>query len=205
MSRLILVRHATTNDNINGNLSGHIDSKLSDKGKLQINKLNEFLREEKIDIIYTTTSSRTKETVKDIANNKKIKIIEKETLKEISFGDFEGLDFETIKNKYPNEFQKIIEEGFNYKYPNGESLIDSYERVCTEIDNILKENEDKTILLCTHAGTIRNIISHLIGKSHKYHWNFKIDNASISVIDIVDGFPVIQTLNNTSYLINKIS
>ena len=201
MSRIILVRHAITNDNIKGNLSGHIDSELSDIGKKQISKLTKFLERENIDCIYTTTSTRTKQTVLHIANSRNIKILEKENLKEISFGDFEGMNFEFIQAKYPNEFERLIKEGFEYKYPNGESLIDSYKRVCQELDDIMIKNKENTILICAHAGTIRNIISYLIGKTHEYHWNFKIDNASVSIIDIVDEFPVIQTLNNTAYLI----
>ncbi|MEG0181670.1 MAG: histidine phosphatase family protein [Peptostreptococcaceae bacterium] len=201
MSRIILVRHAITNDNIKGNLSGYIDSELSDIGKKQISKLTKFLERENIDCIYTTTSTRTKQTVLHIANSRNIKILEKENLKEISFGDFEGMNFEFIQAKYPNEFERLIKEGFEYKYPNGESLIDSYKRVCQELDDIMIKNKENTILICAHAGTIRNIISYLIGKTHEYHWNFKIDNASVSIIDIVDEFPVIQTLNNTAYLI----
>jgi alpha-ribazole phosphatase len=201
MSRLILVRHATTNDNIDGNLSGHIDSKISNLGKVQISKLNKFLEKENINSIYTTTSTRTKQTILDISTSRGIIIVEKENLKEISFGDFEGMNFEYIKSKHPEEFKKLIKEGFEYRYPNGESLIDSYYRVCKEIDEIISNNKDKTVLICSHAGTIRNIISYLIGNTYEYHWHFRIDNASISIIDIVDGFPVIQMLNNTSYLL----
>lgn len=200
MTKLILVRHAITTDNINGNLSGHIDSKLSNLGKQQVIKLNEFLKDEKIDCIYTTTSNRTKDTIKGISNMKNLDIIECENLKEINFGDFEGMNFDYIKSNFPEEFDKIVKDGFKYKYPNGESLIDFYNRVSKEIKNILEHNKNKTILICTHAGTIRNIISYLVGNTYKYHWNFKIDNASVSIIEVVDGFSVINTLNNTSYL-----
>lgn len=200
MTRLILVRHATTSDNINGNLSGHIDSQISELGTTEILKLREFLKNEKIDAIYTTTSSRTKQTVEGLATTRNLKINQCEELREISFGDFEGMSFDIIKKNHLDEFNKIIELGHEYKYPNGESLIDSYNRVCKKIDNIISTNKNKSILICAHAGTIRNIISYLIGRTHEYHWNFKIDNASISIIDIVDGFSVIKTLNNTSYL-----
>ena len=200
MSRLILIRHAISEDNIKGTLSGHIDSKLSDIGKSQVDKLNKLREKEKIDYIYTTTSIRTKETIGYIANTRGIDIVEKEGFKEINFGDFEGMNFNYIQKNYPNEFEKMIKEGNRYKYPNGESLIDSYERVVFELSDIIKKHKDDTILICSHAGTIRNIISYLIGKTYEYHWNFRIDNASVSIIDIIDGFPVIQTLNNTSYL-----
>ena len=50
-------------------------------------------------------------------------------LNEINFGDFEGLSFKKIEKDYPKEFEKMIKEGFEYKYPNGESLTDTFHRV----------------------------------------------------------------------------
>lgn len=200
MVKLILVRHALTVDNQKSRLSGHIDSSISEEGKEQIDKITNYLKDFDIDKIYTTTSSRTKDTVKKLSELKSIEIIEKESLKEISFGDFEGLTFDEIKDKYPKEFQDMIEKGYEYKYPNGESLIDSYNRVCIELDNIISNNDNRTILICSHGGTIRNIITYLISNSYKYHWNFKIDNGSVTILEIQDGFTVITTMNNTSFI-----
>ena len=200
MVKLILVRHALTVDNQKSRLSGHIDSYISEEGKEQIDKITNYLKDFDIDKIYTTTSSRTKDTVKKLSELKSIEIIEKESLKEISFGDFEGLTFDEIKDKYPKEFQDMIEKGYEYKYPNGESLIDSYNRVCIELDNIISNNDNRTILICSHGGTIRNIITYLISNSYKYHWNFKIDNGSVTILEVQDGFTVITSMNNTSFI-----
>ena len=200
MVKLILVRHALTVDNQKSRLSGHIDSSISEEGKEQIDKITNYLKDFDIDKIYTTTSSRTKDTVKKLSELKSIEIIEKESLNEISFGDFEGLTFDEIKDKYPKEFQDMIEKGYEYKYPNGESLIDSYNRVCIELDNIISNNDDRTILICSHGGTIRNIITYLISNSYKYHWNFKIDNGSVTILEVQDGFTVITAMNNTSFI-----
>ena len=200
MVKLILVRHALTVDNQKSRLSGHIDSSISEEGKEQIDKITNYLKDFDIDKIYTTTSSRTKDTVKKLSELKSIEIIEKESLKEISFGDFEGLTFDEIKDKYPKEFQDMIEKGYEYKYPNGESLIDSYNRVCIELDNIISNNDDRTILICSHGGTMRNIITYLISNSYKYHWNFKIDNGSVTILEVQDGFTVITAMNNTSFI-----
>ena len=195
MVKLILVRHALTVDNQKSRLSGHIDSSISEEGREQIDKITNYLKDFDIDKIYTTTSSRTKDTVKKLSELKSIEIIEKE-----SFGDFEGLTFDEIKDKYPKEFQDMIEKGYEYKYPNGESLIDSYNRVCIELDNIISNNDDRTILICSHGGTIRNIITYLISNSYKYHWNFKIDNGSVKILEVQDGFTVITAMNNTSFI-----
>ena len=201
MKKLILVRHAVTDDNELARLSGYIDSQVSEQGKSQIEKLTDYLKDEKIDKIYTTTSSRTKETVKLLAQINKIDIQESEALKEINFGDFEGKDFKEIQKNYPDEFNKMISEGYEYKYPNGESLIECYERVSKEIKLILEYNgKDSTILVCSHAGTIRNILTCLISDTFEYHWNFKVDNASVSIVEIDNGFAVIDRLNDTSFL-----
>ncbi|MCE0654326.1 histidine phosphatase family protein, partial [Clostridioides difficile] len=94
MIRLILIRHALTNDNKKGRLSGHINSCISEEGKLQINKITRYLSNENIDKVYTTPSTRTKDTVEKISKLKLLEIEEKEALREISFGDFEGRTFE---------------------------------------------------------------------------------------------------------------
>lgn len=200
MTRLILVRHAVTTDNQKNRLSGHMDSELSEEGKKQVSKLTNYLKDLKIDKIFTTTSKRAKDSVEYLANIKNIDIIEKDNLKEISFGDFEGITFEDIQCNYNEEFQKIIEEGYEYRYPNGESLIDSYNRVSKEIEKIILENENDTILICSHGGTIRNIISYLISDSYEYHWNFKIDNASVTIIEVENKFAVINMMNNKSFI-----
>ena len=122
MVKLILVRHALTVDNQKSRLSGHIDSSISEEGKEQIDKITNYLKDFDIDKIYTTTSSRTKDTVKKLSELKSIEIIEKESLKEISFGDFEGLTFDEIKDKYPKEFQDMIEKGL----PKVDTIICSY-------------------------------------------------------------------------------
>ena len=200
MIRLILVRHAITTCNEGGSLSGQIDSTLSEKGKLQVEQLTCYLKDENIDEIYTTPFSRTKDTMEKLAQIKSIEINETDKFNEIDFGEFDGLSFDIIKRDYPEEFEKMIKEGSEYTYPKGESLIDTFDRVSKELENILKDKDNKTILICSHGGTIRNILSYLISKDYKYHWNFKIDNASVSVVEVENDFAVINKLNDTSFL-----
>ena len=199
MIKLILVRHGRTNCNESGVLSGLTDSILSEKGKEQSIKLVQYLKNENINRIYTTPFSRTRETVKKLAEIKNIKIEEKSQFNEINFGDFEGLSFKEIEKKYPEEIEKMMNEGFEYKYPNGESLIDSFNRVKNEVDRIINDDKNLTVLICSHGGTIRNIISYLLCGNYKYHWNFRIDNCSITEIEVDNNFAVINKLNDKTY------
>lgn len=199
MIKLILVRHGVTICNESGALSGITDSVLSEKGKLQANRIADYLKSENIDKIYTTPFSRTKETIKKLAEIKNIQIKETNQLNEINFGDFEGLSFKIIEQKYFQEVEKMIKEGFEYRYPNGESLKNTFIRVKNEMKKIINDNDDSTVLICSHGGTIRNIISYLLCDDYKYHWNFKIDNGSITEIEVDNNFVVINKMNDTNF------
>ena len=200
MIKLILVRHGITICNEGGAMSGLTDSILSEKGIVQADKLTNYLKDKKIDKIYTTPFARTKDTVKKLAESNLIQVEETSKLNEINFGDFEGLSFDVIKDTYPEEVEKMINEGFKYKYPNGESLEETFFRVRDEIRKIIHENENSTVLICSHGGTIRNIISYLLCDDYKYHWNFRIDNGSITEIEVDNNFAVINKINDTTYL-----
>ena len=200
MIKLILVRHGITICNEGGAMSGLTDSMLSKRGIVQADKLTNYLKDEKIDKIYTTPFARTRGTIRKLAELNKIQVEETSKLNEINFGDFEGLSFDVIKDRYPEEVEKMINEGFKYKYPNGESLEETFFRVRYEIRKIIHENKNSTVLICSHGETIRNIISYLLCDDYKYHWNFRIDNGSITEIDVEDHFPVINKINDTTYL-----
>ncbi|MDR0880460.1 MAG: histidine phosphatase family protein [Clostridioides sp.] len=235
MTRFILVRHAQTVENNSSRFSGRIDSKVDEVGTSQIEHLTEHLIELSklydIDRIYITPTSRTRTTIAGIADYLGMELIESEAFLEIDFGKMDYMTFDEIVNLYPEEYEKLLKEGNFYKFPDGESLVDSYNRVAEEIDSIIEEMENKksiqsytetskinsessksyieiskesmdktkTVLICAHGGSIRNIISYLMSDTHETHWNYRIDNASTSIIEVKDGFSVMTMLNNKAY------
>ncbi|WP_027700990.1 histidine phosphatase family protein [Metaclostridioides mangenotii] len=203
MIKLILVRHVVTSANEKGRLSGFADSTLSHLGEGQVYKLADYLKDMPIDKIYTSSSIRTQKTIDLISKSKGIDIEIIENLNELNFGDFDGYTFKEIEKKFPKEYLDLLNDGDNYRFPNGESLVESYNRVSKEIELILKDANSKdieNILVCSHAGSIRNIVSYLISRDYKNHWNYKIDNSSVSIVEIDNGFPVLTMLNNTEFL-----
>lgn len=199
MKRLVFIRHASTVANENGLLCGSMETDIIEKGKLEINclkdKIEKLKKEEgwKFSKIYVSESKRTEETVKDIEN---LEIIKIKDLGEIDFGDFEGKTFEWIKNEYPKEYDKLCTEGFDYRYLNGENAIEAYEKNKRAIEYILEDMEDdSTAIICAHSGSIRNILSYMLCGKLENHWNFKIENAKITVLEYDYGFSVLTKLN----------
>ena len=199
MKRLVLIRHASTVANENGLLCGSMETDISEKGRLEIDCLKERIerlkKEEnwKLSKVYVSESKRTEETVKDIEN---LEIIKIKDLGEIDFGDFEGKTFEWIRNEYPKEYDKLCSEGFDYRYLNGENAIEAYEKNKRAVEYILKDMEDdSTAIICAHGGSIRNILSYMLCGKLENHWNFKIENAKITVLEYDYGFSVLTKLN----------
>lgn len=202
MKRLILIRHASTVANDKELLCGSMETDISEKGKREIkslkDKIEKLKKEEewKISKIYVSKSKRTEETVKDIAIAEKLEILKVLNLGEIDFGDFEGKTFNWIKSEYPKEYDKLCLEGFDYRYPNGENAIEAYKKNKRAVDYILEDMEDgSTAIVCAHGGSIRNILSYMLCGKLENHWNFKIENAKITVLEYDYGFSVLTKLN----------
>ena len=156
MIKLILVRHGKTTSNEKGVLSGLTDSALSETGKLQSQKIADYLKYTNIDKIYTTPFKRTKETIEKLAETKNIKVEESSQLNEINFGDFEGLSFKDIEKNYPEEVQNIVERHIGAGITEEESVKlglpkKSYipqtieEKIVAHADNLLSGTKDVDI------------------------------------------------------------
>lgn len=200
MVRLYLIRHGETGDNYNKRFCGWTDAPLNELGKSQSKKLGEAFKDLEIDIIYTSDLKRARETALCIKNDRKLLIRELDALRELNFGIAEGLIIEEIKERYPEVYEELENDYIRARFPKGESLEEMHNRVSRVIDAILDKHAGKTIALVAHSGVIRSIISHLITGDIKYHWSFKIDNCSISVIEKYEDFSVLTKLNDICHL-----
>ncbi|PHV71844.1 histidine phosphatase family protein [Sporanaerobium hydrogeniformans] len=203
MQTLLFVRHGETLANKEKRWLGQYESPLSEEGKRQARQLEKVLESYSIEAIYTSTSLRTLETIEGFAKKKGLVIKQEKAFCEIDFGEFEGRSFAELQNKSPEEVQKMLKEGDYYTYPGGESLVASYERNIKGLKALMALPQ-KTVLLCAHAGTLRNCISYLVGGSHKLHWHFKIDPASLTCFTLEGDFAVCEVLNHTYHYKNHV-
>ena len=196
----ILIRHGQTMANEQGVLAGFLETPLSKVGEQQAIALREYLKETAIHYFYASSSKRAYETLQPLAELKQANIEVVGALKEIHFGDFEGKNFSWIQKHYPDEVTKMLKEKDHYCYPGGESLVMAHTRMAKWLQEVSISHENSVVVVCAHAGTIRSMLSEFIAGNESLHWHFKIDNASISTVSVTDGFAVIESLNDTTYL-----
>ena len=83
------------------------------------------------------------------------------SLDEIYAGVFDGMTYEEIKTRAPNEFRQRKADKLGYRYPRGESYLDVVQR----LDQVVHEIERlrDPILIVAHQGILRIIYSYFMG------------------------------------------
>ncbi|MBB6214608.1 alpha-ribazole phosphatase [Anaerosolibacter carboniphilus] len=195
MLELYLVRHGETISNCRGVYCGWLDIPLTDKGIHQAEESAEKMKEVSLDVMITSDLLRTRKTAEIINKHHHIEIKNIDSFREMNFGLWEGLSYEEIINQFPDELNAWEKEWLNYPVPEGESLRQMYERVIRGIEKLIEDHPKGRILLVSHGGCIRGILSHLIGRGIEDYWKYKVENCGITKIEIVDGYPVLTMLN----------
>ncbi len=106
--RIILIRHATTD--LAGKLCGQLDPPLNESGFLQARSFSDRLIFEKIDRVYASNLRRAVQTAEAIANPLSLPVLQRESLREISFGDWEGWRWADLRANFPEETQRWLDQ-----------------------------------------------------------------------------------------------
>ena len=182
--KLILIRHGQTDWNTKGKIQGSCDIELNEVGILQAEELSQKIVENnyRFERIYTSSQQRAIQTAEIISRVTNVGYVADEGLKEINFGEWEGLTWKEVKEKYPLEYQEWY---INRRYttpPNGESYQAMLERALNSIKKIIHENS-KDIIVITHSAIIMCIQCYLTDTPFNEMTKFKAENTSITEIE----------------------
>jgi alpha-ribazole phosphatase len=200
LSRLLLVRHGNTELNSAERYWGNTDVKLSDVGFRQAERLHNRLATEKIDAIYSSDLSRASTTAEIIASKHELDVIICAELREMNFGELEGLTFTEISQLYPEVSELWRQRSPKLKCPGGESLDQFNRRVSQFVGRLEKHAPQETILIVAHSGSLRSLVCHLLGIGPERRWQFRLDLASLTILETYPQGAILSLLNDTSHL-----
>lgn len=171
MTTLYLTRHGETQWNEAGRFQGQKNSPLTDKGKLQAKWLGERLNDAKLDVIISSSSGRAIQTAEIISKISNVQVIPNDNLREINLGQWEGLYRTEIEKNYPIEFNNFWNYPHLYTPCGGETFLQLLSRLSTEIEKILLQYKDKTILIVAHAVVLKTLMVYFENKAIKDLWS----------------------------------
>jgi len=159
---------------------GRKDIPLSNKGLKHAEKLKKTFSKLNIQAIYSSPLIRALKTTKIIANRDRYyEIIDNFT--ELDVGKWDGMSFEKIKEKYPQEYAERGKYFETYVIEGGESMLACRDRALKGLDKVAsKSNGD--IAVVSHAGVIRLILSGILNISIKESFLYKLEYGSITIL-----------------------
>ncbi len=200
MSKLLLVRHGETEFNSTQRFYGQSDVELNETGIRQVERLRHRLATEKIDIIYSSDLRRALVTAEAIASRHQLAVTTCPELREMNFGECEGLTFEEICQLYPEIAELWTNWNLQTKFPGGESVDELNARVSKFLGRLKEHAPEQTILIVAHSAPLRLLLCHLLG-IELWHWRqFRLDLASLSILATYPQRAILSLLNDVSHL-----
>jgi alpha-ribazole phosphatase len=169
MSEILFIRHAETD--MAGSFCGHSNPELNTRGQLQLGELINRLRTENIDVVYTSDLRRAHTTARAIAKAFGADCHVRPALREIDFGQWEGLTWRSIEERDRTYAQRWIAEYPHLPAPDGEDFGNFEQRVLNEV-NFLSRSvpaDNRSVAVITHAGVLRTVL-RMHGSSDEDAW-----------------------------------
>lgn len=198
--QLILIRHGKTDWNELEKCQGASDIPLNQNGVGQAEKLALSLKDEKIDFIYSSDLMRAKVTAEKIAGYHDLKVNIDSGFREMDQGDFEGLEFRLIREKYADVLKEWRTNPETLVIPGGESLTEVQDRAYSSVSRLLDKHFSKTVIVVSHNLTIVTLLCKLSERSLKNFRDFIVSETSKTIINFDNRTPKVELVNDLSHL-----
>ncbi|MEJ7614631.1 MAG: histidine phosphatase family protein [Candidatus Fervidibacter sacchari] len=202
---IYLVRHGQTVWNEEGRLCGSSDVPLSDEGLAQARKLAARLKDIDITAIYSSPLLRARQTAEAIAACHCVEVKVEPDLREIDYGDWEGLKVVDAAERFPELERLRREDPMRFAAPNGEPMQLFAERVISAIQRIAASHADETVCVVAHQTVNRFILCWILQSPHLADFRFwrqlRQDPACVNLLQVrEDGMWRVCLVNDICHL-----
>lgn len=155
--RILLIRHGRQNSPL-----CNVNVPLAEEGRRQAALLGERLKDEKIEAVWSSDLIRAVETADIINESLQVPREIRKDIREISFGDMEGLSDEVIADRFEEFLRERSRMEKDLPYPGGECAGDVVVRAVPVLKEIM-EHDYETVAVVTHGGVIRSLVAYYLG------------------------------------------
>jgi len=202
-TRLILVRHGETALTASGRYSGRGDVPLSEQGEAQAMAAGGRVAGISRDVAAVVCSplircTRTAELIAAELGNAKVTVLPE--LIECDFGDWEGLTFGEVRERWPAELDRWL-ESTSVAPPGGESFQTVAKRVRGAVATLKSAYPSSTVVVVSHVSPIKLILRDALAASDAFLHRLFLDPAGVSTMDVwPDGGIAVRSVNETAHL-----
>lgn len=182
---IYIIRHGKPFSSVKQYL-GQINCSLSKLGMQQAHYLRKYFSYIRLDGIYSSDLIRAAKTAEIISKEHSVKIEYVPEIREVSLGKWDGVNFNTIRKKYPISFHIRGLNLEHYRPPNGENFTDLRNRIIPVFHKIIKNTNRRSVVI-SHAGVNRVIIATILKIPLNEIFQIKQDYAATNKIIVIQG------------------
>ena len=203
-ARLVLVRHGQSTWNHEHRIQGQLDPPLSPEGLRQAELLGARLAGRKFAGFYASDLKRAFDTAQAVGALVGAQPEAMTSLREIYLGEWEGRRTEEIQQRFPEAWAAWAEGPDWDVVPGGEGAANFEARVASALDEIFSRHQHGEVLVVTHGGVIQVALQRVVARPSRGLFPFKIQNASITVLEKRDGRMLVGGVNDIAHLENAL-
>lgn len=190
----MLMRHGETDWNREGRVMGRSPVPLNERGRGQVEAAAQFAQTIRPDLIVSSPLVRARQTAEIMAKAlDKIELIEEPGIAEVLYGRWEGMVYhDLMEDPYYAEYRKSPVE---HPTPGGETIPQVQARGVEAVTRILRANQGCRVLFVSHGDIIRTVLCHFLRMELAHFHRLRVDNASISTVQISGKFAEVKFLN----------
>lgn len=189
MTRLVLVRHGETVWHLENRYAGTTDVALTERGWGQARQLADWSRTAGLAAIWGSTLSRARLTASLCADASGIELQVDPRLRELDFGDAEGLTSAEMTEQFPEALDAFRADPVARHLPGGEHPAEAAERFIQCLHDIAEQQPDGRVLVVAHTTAIRLALCQILGTPlREYRRLFPfVRNCSLTEVELRDG------------------
>jgi 2,3-bisphosphoglycerate-dependent phosphoglycerate mutase len=153
-TRILAIRHGQTAWNADGRIQGHTDIPLDELGRWQAERLADALADDDVQAIVASDLWRAQQTAAPLAARKGLPVQTESGLRERGFGEFEGLSFAQIEQRWPAQAAAWRRRDPDFGARGGEVLREFRARVVVAVERLALAHRGQCIALVTHGGVL---------------------------------------------------
>lgn len=192
--KIYLLRHGESEGNRLGVLCGWKDMPLTERGREQALAAREKIRGIRFDGIYSSPLCRALETARIVADGQEVTV--EEGFRERGMGALEGITWEEAERRYPDVAAAWPGDPVRFAPPGGESTLELFERCGRAVEELMARKPGaRHLLIVSHGAALACVIAYLLGKQPENAFRYRLDNCTLAVVQIMNGFAILERLD----------
>jgi broad specificity phosphatase PhoE len=184
MVQIVLIRPGATDYDQQGRIQGVLDVPLCDEGAHEVARLSQELKDQGLEVIYSSACERALQTAQGVAKALEIKFKPLDNLQNLDHGLWQGMLVEDVKRKQPKVYRQWQEQPASVCPPEGEMLNDAQLRVRNVLGRLLRKHKQGTVGLVVPE-PLASLVRAYLGRGEVGDlWQAGIVHGTWEIIDV---------------------